>query len=723
MALETLNPNSPRQRSIVLRENRKNNNNNQQKNNNGTITNGNPQFTGLMSGVAAAPVVVTDAITNGGFAFSFIAQDFFGMAFPRILEGINRRPVNPDTGKKEGPYNWTFARREGIREVLSGPSAFIIPAGILAIVKKFSGEANNVPVNLINIYGSNIGEFAKTANGDFLKNKVETKKEFYKDIFKNMLRTTLGEGTLSPEQLEEKSEAFMKKALEIENAAPNKKSFIKKVANIKVEGSPEDLADSFLQDIMKLKKQYVAPSANGTVVSISYAGENAGKSETIPFKKLLSTLTDFSDDVIKTAGDKMKHAGESFDAQKFIHNFVKKRSGSRIATNLGMWSSVVGFYALIPKLYSLGLHGQNPAFATENQVGNEQKTDVTQKKVAPQPKSVTHEKAENSVRTDKPSMTGSAKDKDGKEVSFCGKESFFHSIAEKAKSSSWLNKIFNSFEFNGPSMSVSGMLLLLFGFCLPTRLANAPDKYDRNETWARDLTSFTAILFGAQGLARGFSKIFSSLSGLALCTTPEDHGKNLWTRVRDYFSPMNGINVLDNNQLASKYTNIHEYKDGINGFFDFITENGGNVKKLLQHDKKVEEHAKIIIGKDVKDSTVDEIRAAFNNINSDEAKTAKKAIEDIFKDSKNSFVKSAKLYNSLFTALSTIVLVPVFMVWLARTCDKMTRKARAKDQALKAQEQAQNTQPATTQKPATLNVSSGSMKSNARPNMKGFLAG
>ena len=93
---------------------------------------------------------------------------------------------------------------------------------------------------------------------------------------------------------------------------------------------------------------------------------------------------------------------------------------------------------------------------------------------------------------------------------------------------------------------------------------------------------------------------------------------------------------------------------------------------------------KTILGKDLKDVADDkEIKDAFKNISGDELKEkALKTFENIFKDSKNKFVKSAKVYNSMFTGLSTIVLVPTFMIWLARTCNKMTRKARAKDLAL-----------------------------------------
>ncbi len=653
--------------------------------------NNSPAFTGL----EAVPVVVADAINNGGFAFSFIAQDCFGMAAPRVLEGINRRPVNPETGKKEGPYNWAFARREGIRELLSGPSAFIIPAVMLKFIKKYSGQANNVPIDMIQGLGANFINYASKNSGT-LDNVAKTRKEFYHDLFKNVLNTTL-EGKLPEEELEKLSTSYMQKAIEIEGAKDRKKSLWKKIANQKVEGSPEDLTASFLDDFMALKKKHLSSSVNELTASFTVNPEKIGKygveltngdTQTIGFKKLLKTVTDFTDDVIETTGAAMKKAQNGFDAKKaeeFLKNFVDRRTGSRIITNLGMWGAVVGFYALIPTLYSLGLKG-NPSFQnTEAAKDEPQKTD----------------------KKDKKSST--------KDVSFSGRHEVFAKTAHKVAESPKLKGFLSHFEFDDAAMSVPAMMGLLFGFCFPTRLRKAikdSDKYDVKETCMRDLTSFGTILFAANAVARGFSVVFSKLSGLALNIKPDNH-TNFFNKFKNYFSPLGGVNVMNNTQLESKYTNIHQYAEGINGFFDFITSNGGNLKKMLQLDKTVAENVKTVIGKDLKDATDDEIKAAFKNITTDEAKKAKKAIEDVFKNKKNIFVKRSKLYNSLFTALSTIALVPAFMIWLARKCDKMTRNARAKDemklQAAKAAEQ------------QSIKAKSSNIKLEPQPSMAGFL--
>ena len=692
-----------------------------------------PSFQGL----ANIPIAIADAINNGGFAFSFIAQDGFGMAFPRVLEGINRRERNPETGKKEGPYNWAFARREGIREILSGPSAFIIPAIILKFVKKYSGQANNVPVNMIQGLGQNFLNYAAD-NAATLDDVVKTRQEFYESVFKNVLNTTLN-GQMPEKELNELAKTYMQRAIEIESAKDNKKSLWKKITGAKVEGSPEDLTESLLRDFMSLKKKYLDASVNETSAAMVVNPEKIGKygieitekdTDGVGFKKLLKTMTDFTDDVIESTGKAMKKAKENFnkqEAEEFLKNFIARRTGSRIITNLGMWSAVVGFYALIPHLYSIGLGGKNPAFMDKRKKGKE---------------------TANAQNTPQPAKTDTAKDKENKkDVSFSGRHEVFARTAERVTKSNKLKNFLSHFEFDDASMSVPAMLALLFGFCLPTRLLKAKefDKYDVKETLARDVTSFGAILFAAHAISRAFSNLFSKISGLALNIKPENHGKSFWNKFKNYFSPMGGINVLDNRQLDSKYTNIHLYKDGVSGCLDFVSSNNGNLRKFLRFDETVEENAKIIVGKDIKNATEEEIKAAFkNNITTDKAKAALKAIEDVFKNSKNKYVMRAKFYNSMFTFLSTIALVPGFMVWLARTCDRMTRNARAKDEQLAAKKAAeQQTQSATaagkdktnavnadsktttaaTAKPAETPAAASEIPfPTAKPTMQGFLA-
>ncbi len=196
-------------------------NNRQNRNINKTLKNtssfnNNPSFQG------SNPIVMLmDAIDRGGFAASFIAQDGIGMVAPRIKEGLNRGRKTDENGKKHGPLNWEFARKEGIREILSGPSAFIIPAIMLHFITKHSGSANNVSIDTIKGLGQ-IFETYATENRNTLSDISKTKKEFYEKVFANVLTetTSIKDGTaikktLSDETIAEKAKEFTNRVIEM----------------------------------------------------------------------------------------------------------------------------------------------------------------------------------------------------------------------------------------------------------------------------------------------------------------------------------------------------------------------------------------------------------------------------------------------------------------------------------------------------------------------------
>ena len=93
-----------------------------------------PSFSGLS--LSAGIVSLMDWIEAGGFITSFIIQDGLGMVAPRIGTGLmrGRGSIDPNTGEKRG-CNWEFARREALRELLSGPSAYLIPLAMISGIK------------------------------------------------------------------------------------------------------------------------------------------------------------------------------------------------------------------------------------------------------------------------------------------------------------------------------------------------------------------------------------------------------------------------------------------------------------------------------------------------------------------------------------------------------------------------------------------------------------
>lgn len=574
-----------------------------------------PSFTGSFNPV----VTLMDFVDKGGFAASFIAQDGIGMVAPRIYEGLNRNRPKDEDGKKTGPLNWEFARREGIRELLSGPSAFLIPLGLLSIIKKVSGTANNVYVSHINALGGHFAEYA-SKNPAEIKDAKAFKKGYYTQVFENVLSNSTDKN-LTGDALKTKAAEFANDLLKAEELRTGGR---KKVAKQEI--------GKLVEKFMKIRKA-TTPASSNEMAAVITSGD---KTVNTSISRVIQSLSDYTGDALKHVN---KHSSENLT--EYIKKFNLHRSGTRVIANLGMWSAVVGFYTLIPKLYNIGIKHDPGLKGLE----------------APE------------------------ETKDKKDVSFTGLTSELGKFAQKDGK---LNKLLNVFEFNGASMSVNAMLTLLFGFTLPPRYINAKSDKEKKEILVRDITSFTAILFFAKALSRGFSNAFAKVSGLALNIKPQDHSKSFFNKFKNYFSAGSGIEVLSSDQLVSKYSNINEYKEGINGFFKFLEENGGDVKKVLNIDKTVQENAEKIMknfnGKSLKDATMEEIHKAFKNA---AGKTELENIYSVFSSANNKFVNRAKTFNSAFGFASTLVLVPAFMMWLARYCEKMTKKAVEKERAEK----------------------------------------
>ncbi len=617
-------------------------------------------FTGSFNPV----VMLMDAIDKGGFAASFIAQDGIGMVAPRIYEGLNRNRKEDENGKKTGPLNWEFARREGIREILSGPSAFLIPLGILTLIKKFSGTANNVHVSHIEALGQNFADYA-AKNPAQLKNASEFKKGYYAQVFENALQNSTDE-SFRGNELKDTAKKFAEKLIDVENKRSNKD---KKAAN--------KLYGELVEEYMNIRKSHSAPSSEELAVSLKVNGKKDALGTNI--RRLTQSLTDYTSDILGKINK--KNVGEN-EIKNFVSNFNHYRSGTRVISNLGMWAAVVAFFTLIPKLYNIGLK-QDPGLK-----GLEPESEIeTNKQIK--------EKTENK-----------SDDKTKKDVAFTG--GFFPKLGQEAAKNNSIGKILKIFEFNGASMSVPAMLTLLFGFCLPPRYVNAKSDKEKKEILVRDITSFTAILFGAKALSRGFSNIFAKVSGLALNVKPQNHNKNLFNKIKNYFTAGSGIEVLSSEQIVSKYSNISNYKDGIKGFFQFLEENGGNVKKVLKIDKTVKENAEKILkqfkNKSLTEANLEDIKDAFEKAKGTEAL---ENIYSVFSSKDNKFINRAKTFNSAFGFASTLVLVPAFMMWLARYCEKMTKNAIEKENAEKVK--------------ITSKIQPQMIIPNSKPTMAGFL--
>ena len=597
-------------------------------------------------------IVLMDAIDRGGFATSFIMQDFLGMAGPRVITGIYR---NHD---KTGEYNWDFAKKEGIREILSGPSAFIIPSLMMMAIKPLAGSANNIPIDFINGFGETLAKYTK-ANAGSLNNKATIKSGLYKEMFKNMLSASTDNG-LTGNELDDVADEFAKRLINAEKAP--KKGFFKNILNKPVAGSSQDLKQELLDDFINFRKQHLG-SASDTIVA--QYNVNGNKKISTSFKKMLDYMNDYANDASKTVSKKVAKTKGNIDWDAFVKSLSKSRSGTRFIANIGMFSAVAAFYTVIPKLYNKATKGRDPGLD-----GLIEQPATAPTAEAPKTTNKTVDKSNNSLKVNN-------------EVAFTGLGAVskaMSDLGDTVVNSKGLKKFSDIFEFDGASMSMPAMLSLLFGFCLTPRLIHAQSNTDRKEIIFRDVLSFISILFGAKALTRLFSDGFAKFSGLALNIKPESHkNDNFLKKFWHYAYPAGGVEVLDSDRVIANYSNVSKFKDGINDMFRFVDGNGGNVGKMLNIDNDIKNAATEILGEvPNKHMKLADIIKKFDKAKGTEAY---EKIINTLADNGNKLVKRAKTYNSAFGFASTILLIPAFMMWISKHCEKMTKKRIAEEQA------------------------------------------
>ena len=235
------------------------------------------------------------------------------------------------------------------------------------------------------------------------------------------------------------------------------------------------------------------------------------------------------------------------------------------------------------------------------------------------------------------------------------------SIGDRVLKSGTAQKIAKHFEYEGLSMPFISLAMICTGGVIIPRLVQARDKDEFHEILVRDCTTVGIMLFARKGLQNIFSKVMSKLSGLPLLKYPQKH-KGTFNQLFNYLRPVNGVSILSSSDIASKYTNIDKFKNGIVDFCEFITKSGGDVKKVFTGNEKLAAEAKKAFeaagtGKKFADATSQEIVEAFSQLHSKKS-NALDGVYAFFKDGKNGIMSKARVLNSTFDFLATFVLVP-----------------------------------------------------------------
>ena len=243
---------------------------------------------------------LANAIENGGLFVSFTLQDMIGTNLPRPIAGLFR-----NSKENKGEKNTSFALKELVREMTTGPSMFIIPGAMLAAGKPVLGKTIDVPTRQLKAFGDIHAANAKD---------ITTKQEFYEKTF---------------------TQIFKNSNLDTGAATEKASNFAKELTNSKdLKSTLSKLSEEFT-NIVKQN----ADDAVNTDFTKAVLADNASAS----FKEITTSMMAYADDVLK------KTKGASAE---LIEQVANRRVLTRVGTNVAMYAAVLAFLKIIPKLYN-----------------------------------------------------------------------------------------------------------------------------------------------------------------------------------------------------------------------------------------------------------------------------------------------------------------------------------------------------------------------------------
>lgn len=239
-----------------------------------------------------------------------------------------------------------------------------------------------------------------------------------------------------------------------------------------------------------------------------------------------------------------------------------------------------------------------------------------------------------------------------------------HKVGSIYRTSEKYRDKFNFFEMDEINLAYPAFVAVICFFVEFPRLLMARDKDERRDILIRDTTTIATILLAKDALKAFAAKIFSKKNGLALVHEAKDKTRNVFKKVIDYLNPRGGVTAYSTDFLRMKYANIHNNKNGVADFAQFVNENGGDIKKLLTSDKKIKETMENIF------VAAGKTKEEFNNL---DAKGLEIAIKDmnpkselfkplyeIMKSDSNPILRNATLINSSFD-FSALIAVCAFL--------------------------------------------------------------
>lgn len=253
-----------------------------------------------------------DSVMSRGFFAEFFIIDLISMIAPRILIGLDRDK------EKTGKTNYKAGAEEAGRELISGPSMFLIPMGIFEAVKRFT-PASKIPT--------------KTVSGLFDSMKSVVGENSYVESLgdKNQLSKKITDA------LFEKS--FSHYEVEGKDSYKDKFSEILNREDVKGREARNAHAEELEKLVVEIKNKHKLSDA-----AIDAHKIKIGEAEVSP-KHLIEDFKNFKKDVISSFVEKSGKTLKEIQAnRKFIRTSAATLS----------FFAVGGFLLYLPRLYQRG---------------------------------------------------------------------------------------------------------------------------------------------------------------------------------------------------------------------------------------------------------------------------------------------------------------------------------------------------------------------------------
>jgi len=282
-------------------------------------------------------------IETGGFIVEFMVVDFAGMVIPRTYQAYHRNE------KELGHPNYAAAKEEFTREILSGPSMFLIPFGFLAASKKMFGSSSHVKLDTLKKFKEITGQvFNKIATshptGALRNDSCGLAQNFYNKVVEKIYGSKI---------TNEAKNVIVDDFVALHNSTSKKevKDLSKKVtetliATNKTIGNDKKLGISL---------------ADSSRINLDGMTKNVGD--------FVEECRNYSSDVINAVSAAGKNANEQLIDK--IHDF---KEGARKLITTTAVGTMSAFLMYIPKLYSQNKEYPGLAGLTDNSAKNSTKS-------------------------------------------------------------------------------------------------------------------------------------------------------------------------------------------------------------------------------------------------------------------------------------------------------------------------------------------------------------